>query len=256
MLAEERRQRILELIQEEGSARVKALSRIFSVTEPTIRQDLERLEREGWVVREHGGAYLRNIGLQVRTGSLQHEENIEKKIVIAKKAAQFVEDYDSIILDSGSTVTELSKRILDREHLSIVTNALNIALILGSMPSFHLHVTGGEFKAPTLSLTGEKAASFFSDIHVDKLFLAAAGVSFEAGLTYPGFNDLPVKEAMIHSARQVILLADSTKIGRSAFAALGKIELLDTIVTDAGISGEDIRRFEQLGIQVVVASLP
>ncbi len=168
-------------------------------------------------------AYLRNIGMLVRTGSLQHEENLEKKIVIAKKAAEYVEDYDSLILDSGSTVSELAKRILDREHLSIVTNAVNIALILGSMPSFSLHVTGGEFKAPTLSLTGEKAASFFADIHVDKLFLAAAGVSFDAGLTYPGFNDLPVKEAMIRSARQVVLLADSTKIGRAAFAALGVI---------------------------------
>ena len=98
MLAEQRRLKILELLQEEGSARVSYLSKTFDVTEPTIRQDLEKLEAEGYIVREHGGAFLKSIPQQVGSLSLQHQENMDKKIRIGKKAAEFIQDWDSSIL--------------------------------------------------------------------------------------------------------------------------------------------------------------
>ena len=151
MLAEQRRLKILELLQEEGSARVSYLSKTFSVTEPTIRQDLEKLDAEGYIVREHGGAFLKSIPQQVGSLSLQHQENMDKKVRIGRKAVEFIQDWDSIIIDSGSTTTEVAKNLADKHHLKIITNALNIALVLGSQPSFELLVTGGEFKAPTLS---------------------------------------------------------------------------------------------------------
>jgi len=253
VLAEERRRKIYELIREDGSARVSALSETFSVTEPTIRSDLEKLESEGLVVRDHGGAYLRDVDSFVRAGSLHHTENAEKKRVIGKKAAEFVHDNDTLILDSGSTVTELARTILDRRNLHIVTNALNIALIVGAEPSFTVHVTGGEFKAPTLSLTGEQAAVIFETVFVGKLFLATAGISPESGLTYPGLSDIPVKRAMIRAAKTTYLLADSTKVGRTAFAALGALSDVNVLITDPGISAESVRMFEDLGIEVVIA---
>jgi DeoR/GlpR family transcriptional regulator of sugar metabolism len=115
-------------------------------------------------------------------------------------------------------------------------------------------VTGGEFKAPTLSLTGEHAAALFENVFVDKLFLAAAGVSLESGLTYPGLSDLPVKRAMIRAARTVYLLADSSKIGRKSFATLGNLSAVHVLITDAGIDGRSRRDFESFGIEVLVAS--
>ena len=254
MLAEDRRRKIYELIREEGSARVSTLSETFSVSEPTIRSDLKRLEDEGLVVRDHGGAYLRGVDTLVRSGRLQHTENADKKRLIGKKAAEFINDSDTLILDSGSTVTELAKNLLERRNLHIVTNALNIALLVGSEPSFTVHVTGGEFKAPTLSLTGEQAAAVFEHVSVDKLFLATAGISPESGLTYPGFSDLPVKRAMIRAAKTVYLLADSTKIGKTAFAALGGLSDVNVLITDAGIDPKSVRMFEDLGIEVVVAA--
>lgn len=130
VLAQERRMRILELLQEEGSARVSYLSGAFGVSEPTIRQDLERLENEGQIVREHGGAYLRSVSSQVRSLSLQHVENMGKKSAIARRAAEFINDGDRMILDSGSTVTEISKLLKGHKDLTLVTNALNIALIV------------------------------------------------------------------------------------------------------------------------------
>lgn len=253
MLAQQRRMKILEMLQEEGSARVSDLSRAFGVSEPTIRQDLDRLADEGLVGREHGGAFLTSVPQQVRTLSLQHTENMDKKVRIARAAAQIIENGDSLILDSGSTVTEIAKVLEGKQDLQIITNALNIGLLLGANASFVVMVTGGEFKAPTLSLTGEKAAAFFSQIHVKKLFLATGGISFDVGLTYPGLSDLAVKRAMIEAAEETYLVADSTKIGRMAFAALGALDRIQTLITDGGISDKDLKEFESRGIRVIVA---
>ncbi len=253
MLANERRMKILELIQEDGSARVKNLSDMFNVTEPTIRQDLEKLEAEGHVIREHGGAYLRTMSQQVKTLSLQHTNNLEQKRKIAEKALTFIEDGDSIILDSGSTVTELAKLLDSKQNLTVITNALNIALALGTNPSCQLLVTGGEFKPPTLSLTGEKAAAFFKDAYVDKLFLATGGISPNLDLTYPGFNDLSVKKSMIESAGQTFLLADSSKFDKASFASLGKLSLVDYLITDHEITAEMKNRINDLGVKVIIS---
>jgi DeoR/GlpR family transcriptional regulator of sugar metabolism len=253
LLAQERRKRILELIQEEGSARVTALSALFEVSEPTVRQDLEVLDQQGFVTREHGGAFLRTVSRQVSELSLQHTENMDKKALIAKKAAELVKEGDRIILDSGSTVTELAKCLVGIQNLVVITNALNIALIIGAHPSCELMVTGGDFKAPTLSLTGEKAALFFRNIYVDKLFLATGGISPSFELTYPGYSDLAVKKAMIDAAKEIYLLADSTKFGVASFASLGVMDYVDAIVTDDGIGEETRKQLDALDVKLIIA---
>ena len=253
MLPQQRRQKILELLQEEGAARVKGLSEVFGVSEPTIRQDLERLEAEGLVAREHGGAFLKSVPDQVRTMSLQHTENMAKKTIIGRKAAEYICDGDSVILDSGTTTTEVARSLEQKSNLRIITDSLNIALLLGGRSDFVLMVTGGEFKAPTLSVTGDKAARFFDQIHVDKLFLAVGGISLEAGLTYPGFNDIPVKTAMMASAAKVFVVADSTKLGKTSFAALGGLDKVDYIITDSEVEPDFQQKLEDLGIKVVIA---
>lgn len=253
MLASERRKKILSLIQEEGVAKVSYLSTLFEVSEPTIRQDLEVLDREGYIIREHGGAFLKSMSQQVQAMTLQHMDNIDKKRDIAKKAVEFVKDGDVIILDSGSTTTEIAHCLVDRNQLTVITNALNIALILGSSPGITVHVTGGEFKAPTLSLTGETAAHFFDSIHVDLLFLATGGISSRYQLTYPGFQDIPVKKAMISSAKKTLLVADSTKFGDAALATLGSISEVHGLITDKSISSVHQEELKSRGVEVVLA---
>ena len=254
MIAEQRRLKILELIQEDGTAKVSNLSKIFDVTEPTIRQDLEKLEYDGFITREHGGAVLKNISQQVKTLTLQyHNDNLENKILIGKKAVEFINDGDAIILDSGSTTTEIANNLSEKKDIKIVTNALNIALLLGTKYSFEILMTGGEFKAPTLSLTGEKSALLLQQIHINKLFLATAGISFTSGLSYPSFSDLYVKKAMINCAEERYLVADSTKIGKNAFAAIGCLDRIDYLITDAGIKKDDKVEFEKIGIKVIIA---
>lgn len=253
LLAEPRRMKILEWLQEEGSARVRDLSVAFGVSEATVRQDLERLDADGFIVREHGGAYLKSVPQQVQSMSLHHLANMDKKKKIGRAAAAEVEDGSTIIIDSGSTTTEMANNLTGREHLNVITNAINIALTLGALPTMTIHMPGGQFKAPTLSLSGEKSADFFQGIFAEKLFLATAAVSFEAGLTYPSLADLHVKRAMIKAASKVYLLADSTKIGRTSFSSLGPIGLVHCLITDEGIGAADKAEFERRGIRVIVA---
>ena len=254
MTATQRRDKILELIKEDGSAKVVDLAKIFKVTEVTIRQDLEKLDKDGLVVREHGGAFLKNMQDQVRNFALLNQENIEKKERIAQKCLEFIETGDSIILDSGSTTTEIAKKLKGFKNLRVITNALNIAMMLGTEPGIELVVTGGEFKPPTLSLTGQKAADFFNGISVQKLFLATAGISLKSGLTYPSISDLVVKKAMIEAADTTYLVADSTKIGKSSFASLGALSLINCIITDEGIEEKHKQLFHDNEIELIIAN--
>ncbi|MBP1677308.1 MAG: alkaline phosphatase [Bacteroidetes bacterium] len=253
MLQNQRRDKILELIREDGHAKVTNLSRIFKVTEVTIRQDLESIEKDGFIIREHGGAYLKDIDMNVRNFELQNKDNMAEKQLIARKALEFIQDGDTIILDSGSTTTEMAKLISGYRNLTIITNALNIAIILGAQTGINVVVTGGEFKAPTISLTGQKAADFFQNLHVDKLFLATAGIALKSGLTYPGISDICVKRAMIESADVTYLVADSTKIGKSSFASLGALSLIDYLITDSKIKPDDIEWLKSHDVQFVIA---
>jgi DeoR/GlpR family transcriptional regulator of sugar metabolism len=252
MLPNQRREKILELIKEDGHAKVTQLSNIFRVTEVTIRHDLEKLEEQGSVIREHGGAYLKNVESNVRTFTLRNQENLPEKGAIAQKAVEFIKEGDTIILDSGSTTTEIAKLIRGYKNLTVITNALNIALLLGVQPGITLVVTGGEFKAPTLSLTGQKAADFFSNLNVDKLFLATAGISLKSGLTYPSISDIVVKRAMIESADIVYLVADSSKIGKSAFASLGALSLINYLITDSKITEKDVALMKEHDINLII----
>jgi DeoR/GlpR family transcriptional regulator of sugar metabolism len=254
LLAEPRRMKILEWLQEEGSARVRDLSVAFGVSEVTVRQDLERLDQDGFITRDHGGAYLKSMPQQVQTLSLQHLANMDRKRKIGRTAAALVRDHETIILDAGSTTTEVANQLTGREGLTVITNALNIALTLGAIPSFEVHMPGGQFKAPTLSLSGEKSAEYLENIFAGKLFLATAGVSIEAGLTYPSFADLPIKQAMIKAASEVYLVADSTKVNRNSFTRLGGLDLIHTFITDDGLSDADAQAFERSGIQIIIAA--
>lgn len=253
MLPKQRKEKIMELLKEDGSAKVNALAKIFKVTEVTIRQDLEKLEREDLVIREHGGVHIKNVEDQVRNFSLTNQENLKEKALIGQKCAELVKPGDVIILDSGSTTTEIAKELKNINGLTVITNALNIALMLGAQSNIQVVMTGGEFKPPTLSLTGQKAADFFEGLHVQKLFLATAGISLKAGLTYPSISDLVVKKAMIDASETTYVVADSSKFGKSAFASLGALSLVDYIITDENISEKSSRMFKENEVEIIVA---
>ena len=252
MALNQRRIKILELIREDGHAKVQQLSKIFGVTEVTIRQDLEMLDQLGYIQREHGGAFLKDVGSFAKTGKLFNQTRMDEKREIARKAVAFIHENDIIILDSGSTTTEIAKLLLNYKNLTVITNALNIALILGENPGINLVVTGGEFKAPTLSLTGQMSADIIKTLHANKLFLSTAGISADLQLTYHSLSDLVVKQSMIESSDQVFLVADSSKIGVSAFASLGPVTLANFFITDSMITEEQLEKMKESGINILL----
>lgn len=251
MALNQRRQEILNLIREDGQAKVQKLSSIFKVSEVTIRQDLEELEELGFIQREHGGAFLKDVGLFAKNITLLNQSNLDEKKYIAQKAVTTIKEGDTIILDSGSTTTELAKLMLSFKNLNVITNSINIALILGENPCINLMVSGGEFKAPTISLTGDLAAATFKNIHVNKLFLATSGISADFLLTYPSLSDLSVKSAMIRASDHIYLLADSSKFDVSSFASLGRITLIDTLITDSKIPENKIKALRDMNVNVI-----
>ena len=232
---------------------MRDLAVAFAVSEATIRQDLERLESEGLVTREHGGAFLNAIAAQPGSLMLHHQENMDKKARIGALAAGLVKDGETLILDAGTTTTEIATRLVGHKNLTVITNALNIAIILGAAPGNALHMPGGQFKSPTLSLSGDVSVEYFRNIFAGKLFLATAGVSLDSGLTYPSFADLHLKQAMIKAASHVYLVADSTKINKPSFTRLGALDVVQTFITDSGISDSDAKAFESRGIELLIA---
>lgn len=252
MFQDLRRARILDVLQENGVCYVTDLCKQFSVSEPTIRNDLMVLEQEGKLTRQHGGAFLsttqKSISLELEPRG--HEE--EKKI-IGEKAASLVHDGDSLIIDSGSTTTAFARYLKERKDLTIVTNAINIALLMGKEPSNHVLLIGGVLKSPTLSLTGDKGLGILDGIHVEQMFLATGGITIQEGLTYPSDSDIKIKMKMIQASREVILLADSSKVGQVRFSSLGGVDLIDTLVTDSKIKDEQVKALQGKGIRILLA---
>ena len=252
MYKDQRRGLILDLIKENGSCRVQNLSEMFSVSEPTIRHDLEALEKDGLIIRQHGGAYLKGDSSISNILQLAPRGHSDEKKRIAHKATSYVEPGDTIILDSGSTVTALAECIVQL-GVTVITNAINIAMLMSGNPNNNIILIGGELKLPTLSLTGSLGLSMFKSLHAKKLFLATGSFNIPVGLAFPSFADIEIKKTMIESADEVYLLADSSKIGKTQLATLGMLDQIDYLITDSGISKENVRKIEDLGIQVILA---
>lgn len=251
---QQRREKILEMIREDGTVTVKALTEAFGLTEATLRTDLRILQRQGLVQRYHGGATLMT-GKQ-NTGALllERQINLEEKEAIGRLAAQHIDNGDTVIFDSGTTTTAIAESISHIRRLSVVTTGVNIALKLGGEPGINILLTGGTFKFPTLSTSGEKAAGFFENVLAEKLFLATACISPRLGLSYPSETDIKVKMAMINSASTVYVVADSSKTDKvSMFALPCDWQHIHYLITDSGITSAQVSAFEALGVQVLIA---
>jgi DeoR/GlpR family transcriptional regulator of sugar metabolism len=250
-----RTEKIFERVQAAKLVKLSELSSEFGVSMPTIRKDIDELQRLGRVERVHGNVRLRSAQAESvrRAYDIPELPTSAEKALIGRRAASLIGNGDSVILDCGATATELARNLLDRQNLRVVTNALNIAILLGAEPSNQVMLTGGVFKAETVAVSGEKASKFFEGMFVDKLFLAAGGVSMESGISYPDFIDLHVKRAMINAAKTVYLLADSKKFGKRDFAAFGAMDSVDYLVTDEGLGEGFAAWLTASGVQIIYA---
>lgn len=253
MIPEGRHQQIFQLIETEGAVSVSALCQRFNVSEMTIRRDLAALEQKGLLRRVQGGAVsARGRSYEppflIRSGAHQ-----EQKIRIGQAAAALVDNGDSIVLDVGTTTLEVARHLADKQNLTIITPSLHIANVLANQPGIRLILTGGILRPGEFSLVGHLAERAFGDMYVDKLFLGIGGIDLEAGLTEFNLEDAQVKKAMLSSAKECIVVADASKFGNIAFAAVAPLTMVRKIVTDAAVDPQVVRRLEEMNIQVILA---
>jgi DeoR family transcriptional regulator, aga operon transcriptional repressor len=250
-----RRAKILEDIELKGQVLVGELSKMFKISEVTIRNDLAHLEKQNMLIRARGGAIkikFQMMGIDSSIANKQKEYQKEKQL-ISKEAIKLIEDGDTIVLDSGTTTTEIAKNLEKFKNLTIITNALNIASILSEYEGFNIFMPGGSLRKKSLSLVGVLADENFEKFYCDKLFLGADGFDTNHGLSTPNAEEAHLNQIMIKIAKKVIVVADSRKFERRRFAFIGPISDVDVVITDSGIKEEDKKRLENSGVEVIVA---
>lgn len=253
MYAAERQQEIVRIARRDGRVDVGDLAELLDVTTETVRRDLTILERQGLLRRVHGGALpverLRfEPGVAERSSAMTAE-----KQRIAKAALAHLPDGGSVLVDAGTTTALLAEALPDDRDLTVVTNALPIALALSARPRLTVLTVGGRVRGRTLAQVDRWALRALEEVTVDVTFIATNGLSVEHGLTTPDLAEADVKAAMIRAGRRVVLLADRSKVGADHLARFGTVDQVDVLVTDSGLDDATAAAIAAAGPQVVRA---
>lgn len=248
----ERQNEILKAIKQEKRISVNELSERFQVTKATIRTDLTKLEQTGEIKRTHGGAML-NVREELEPRLLDRT-NSEEKIRIAKRALDYVEDQEVILIDTGTTAFAFAQALVEseRQNLTIYSNDMAVLLQLESRKDFNLNMMGGKIRSGFHYAYGENLIDELELYHFDKLFLTASAMDVKSGLTTVHPDLARLKQAMVKASREVIVLTDSTKYGKTHFQSYASLSNIDVLITDDGISEEGIAQLKNYIDTVVV----
>jgi DeoR family transcriptional regulator of aga operon len=251
----DRRMKIMQKLSVNDQVFVNELSKEFGVSEVTIRNDLEQLEGKKLLIRARGGAMSNTqvVSFDMQLGE-KHKLHMIEKVRIGKAAAKLIKESDTLIMDSGTTTLEIIRNIdPSLTNVTVITNALNIANQLVSMQNVSLIIPGGVLRKNSLSLIGPLAEKSFRNFFVDKVFLGVDGFDTMNGISTPNIEEAHLNQIMIEIAREVIVVADSSKFLRKSLAFICALNRIDTVITDEGIAAEDKKRLEDAGIKVIIA---
>jgi DeoR family fructose operon transcriptional repressor len=234
---------------------VTAIAERFSVTTETVRRDLSALERMGLVRRVHGGAVPASSLAVIESGLVERDQaNTSEKELIAKAAIEELPPSGgTVLIDAGSTTIRFASRLPRDHRLTVVTHAVPIAARLAGLPHIDLHVLPGRVRTTTQAAVGADTVGALERLRVDVAFLGTNGISLDHGLSTPDHDEAAAKRAMVHAARRVVCLADSSKVGTEAAIRFADLDEIDALVTDSGTPDADRARLEDAGVEVVVA---
>ncbi|MHB1023618.1 MAG: DeoR/GlpR family DNA-binding transcription regulator [Acidobacteriaceae bacterium] len=254
---DERAERIMKLLLRNGSASIDELIASVGTSAPSIRRDLTKLEKRGLVRRTHGGATLVEPLLyepfRYDTSFQSREQRYaDQKRRIGLAAADLIRENESVGLAAGTTTTQIGRSIRHRSNIKVITNAINIGMELCNQPGIKTSLTGGVIPwAWSFSLSGQAAVNFLNDVYLDKVFLGVVGIDVERGATTLESEEALTFRAMIKQAKQVIVVADSSKIGQVSASLICPVSSIHILVTDTGVSDETVAEFTQRGVQVI-----
>ena len=241
-----RKQRVLETLMDNPEQSVSELSRQFNVSEVTIRSDLKSLASEGLVLRQHGGG-LPTLHVNM---SERQRTHMDEKTRIARAAAELIADRDDVMITAGSTTSLVPRFLLGRQGVNIVTNSTLLLPYVRNNPGLQVTLTGGEFRPSIEALTGPSTIRELGQFHVAKAFLGSDGVTAEKGITADSAEIADVCRRMSEQARQTIVLADSSKLGRSGFAHIMPATRIDILITDTQAPASEVARLRKIGVDV------
>ena len=255
---ERRAKEILRLLLTHGKTSVEELTGRFATSPASVRRDLVRLEERGLVHRTHGGAMLAGQAVYEpfrfdASFPVREERFASEKQRIASAAARLIDDHETLGFTAGTTTTQVARELRNRAGLHIITNAVNIGMELSSSHGLDTTLTGGCMRWPgAFSLVGPTALESLNVIVMDKLFVGVCGVDPERGATTIEADEAAVFRAMVRRAKQVIVVADSSKVGMVSPAVICPVTDIDVLITDDGISSDAIKLFESIGMRVCV----
>jgi DeoR family transcriptional regulator, fructose operon transcriptional repressor len=254
MLADERRFQIREILAAQRTVTASDLCDRLNVTAATIRRDLATLEKDGVLVRSHGGAVSRmsSTNFQPSYDALLRS-NSEEKRQIARAAEELILDGDTIFLEGSTTVLELARRLVHRHRLTVVTNSPSIVCELQRSPGITVLCTGGDLQKETFYLSGEWAHRALSEIRLDKAVFGVSAIDPQYGISTASHAEAQIKKMLARAAKIRIALADHTKLGKQCFAYVGPVTDINILVTDSGTEPGDIEELRAAGLQVLVA---
>lgn len=252
MLIDERRQHIVQLIQQHGRVLVNELSQKLQISRITIRKDLDHLQAKGLIQRSHGGA------LRIQSGAIvdpalpdkQKEHSVEKQR-IAAAAIKLIEEGQCIILDSGTTTTAIAEGLRRFERLTVITNSVNIAASLASS-DLEVILLGGTLRKNSFSLVGPLAEDNLEQIHADILFLGVDGFDLAVGITTPNLLESRVNRSMVKAAREVVVVCDSSKFNRRSLSTIVPPGAVHQVITDRGLPQKIADSLREMNIEVTV----
>jgi DeoR family transcriptional regulator, aga operon transcriptional repressor len=253
LLVEERRRRIVELVNQQGRVTVEELVALFGISAVTIRADLEALARADAVSRSHGGALPAAAQLDTPL-NIKETRHHAQKLRIGMAAAKLIQDGETIILDSGSTTVEIARRIRQQKwtSLTVITNALNIAMELSALPAVRVMMLGGLLRHTSYSLAGPDAEQALSRLSADRLFLGVDGLDPEVGVTTPDPLEASLNALMIRVSRQTVAVLDASKFGQRSLSVIAPVGDLDMVISDTATPDDYVQALEAKGVKTLL----
>lgn len=249
----ERQKQILSLLTRQGRLSVTEIVEQFSISEATARRDLETLALQGKVQRVHGGVIAVDAAPPELPILERENEQADEKVRIGRAAARLVADKETIFLGSGTTVLEVARNLRDRKNLTVITNSLPVLNMLAGLKEITVICLGGMLRDSELSFIGHITEQALTEVRVDKVIIGTRGVSLEHGLTNDYLPETLTDRAIMKIGREVMVVADYTKVNRVATAQLAPLESMQTFVTDVKADKKFVQAIKKQGISVLVA---
>ncbi|MNO30714.1 Glucitol operon repressor [compost metagenome] len=252
LFEEERKRKIVQYLEKYTRGSVQELCQETGVSESTVRRDLKELEDAKLLKRTHGGAVsLQSVNFEAPYYD-KEDRFLEEKQRIARKAVEMIQEGDAILLDSGTTTLQIAKELKNFSSIKVITNSIMAMNELKDCRNIEVSITGGMLRPDTMAFVGPMAEHSLDMVRVDKAFLATNGLDLQQGISTPNILEAATKRKMIKIAKQVIMLADHSKVEQVSYCKVADIAEIDHLIMDAGAPDSFVQKLTEIGVNVTL----